>query len=122
MADVLVIDDDPLICEMIEMTLTGLGHTVRKAGTGLSGLLATLDQLPDLVLLDMRLPGLDGYTVARQLTSGKSGKAVPILAVTAHDSPEDYDAAYKAGCTGFLAKPFDTVHLIVAVPQQLQGK
>jgi CheY-like chemotaxis protein len=122
MADILVIDDDPLICDMIEMTLTAAGHAVRTAGTGLGGLLATRRHKPDLILLDMGLPELDGYSVARELTSTQAGKSIPILAVTAHDSAEDYDASYKAGCTGFLAKPFTQERLLEAVAKQLASK
>jgi CheY-like chemotaxis protein len=122
MADILVIDDDPLIFEMIEFTLAPAGHRLRHAKTGLSGLLATFKQAPDLVLLDMGLPELDGYAVARELTATKSGKAIPILAVTANDSAEDTDAAFEAGCTGFLAKPFQEKHLLEAVAKQLRPK
>jgi CheY-like chemotaxis protein len=120
MADILVIEDDPLMRELIEMVCTEAGHTVRLVGTGLNGLLSVRQKKPDLILLDMGLPELDGYSVAKELRTTQGGKDIPILAVTAHDSPEDYDAAYAAGCTGFLAKPLSEERLRHAVAEQLK--
>ncbi len=122
MADILVIEDDPLMREMIDMVLRNAGHSIRMVGTGLNGLLATRHQRPDLILLDMGLPELDGYSVAKELRATQANKDIPILAVTAHDGAEDYDAAYAAGCTGFLAKPINEERLLKAVAGQLKGK
>ena len=121
MANILVIEDDPSMREFIQTILGGAGHAVRVAGTGLNGLLSARLKKPDLILLDMGLPELDGYAVAKELrASGQRG--VPILAVTAHDHAEDYDAAYQAGCTGFLAKPLTEERLLQAIADQLAKK
>lgn len=122
MADIVVIDDDPLIREMIDMVLKGAGHAVRLADSGVNGLLAVMHKKPDLILLDMNLPGMDGYTLAKEFSNASKYRGVPILAVTAHDNAGDYDAAYKAGCTGFLGKPFDEERLLKAVNDQLKSK
>ncbi|HEY1722273.1 MAG TPA: response regulator [Magnetospirillaceae bacterium] len=122
MADIVVIDDDPLIRETIDMVLSSAGHRVRLADSGVNGLLSVLHQKPDLILLDMNLPGMDGYTLAKEFSNASKYRGVPILAVTAHDSAEDYDAAYAAGCTGFLAKPLDQARLLHAVDEQLKRK
>ena len=121
MAYILVVEDDTLIREIIESIVKGAGHSVHAVGTGLNALMSARQRAPDLILLDMSLPEMNGYLVARELRTHGSVKDIPILAVTAHDSAEDYDAAYQAGCTGFLAKPIDDGRLLKAIDEQLKG-
>lgn len=119
MADILVIDDDLLISQLIELILIPAGHSVRTAATGLNGIKEIRRTVPDLILLDMNMPEMDGYTVAKALRAGSTAKTVPIIAVTAHTSTDDYDASYAAGCTGFIAKPFNAERLLQVVAEQL---
>lgn len=119
MADILLIDDDELICARIASILGVSGHAVRIAHNGVDGLADVRRRVPDLILLDMGLPGRDGYAVANDLRAMLNVTAPPIIAVTAYDSASDYDAAYSAGCSAFVAKPIDEALLLRVVAEQL---
>ena len=119
MADILLIDDDELVCAMIKTILGVSGHEVRVANTGFDGLAEARGRAPDLILLDMGLPGRDGYAIAKDLRAMLANKTLPIIAVTAYDSASDYDAAYASGCSGFVAKPIDEDRLRSVVAEQL---
>jgi two-component system cell cycle response regulator DivK len=115
MADILVVDDDELMIELISDLLIDEGHDVRSAMDGHSGLEAIAKVVPDLLILDMSMPGMDGYKVAQILRGGPRTAALPIIAFTGLDTSDDYDAAYKAGCSAFIAKPLQPAQLIEVV-------
>jgi two-component system, chemotaxis family, chemotaxis protein CheY len=111
--DILVIDDDPAILTTVEEILHDEGYIVRKAGNGLEGL-ATLEQrLPALILLDMRMPVLDGWGFVRVLH--ERGLNVPLVVMTAAQDARRW--AHEVGATGVLPKPFDLLELLAVVEQ-----
>jgi two-component system, OmpR family, response regulator MprA len=112
-ASILVVDDDVAICRMLSRTLTAEGYVVELASDGGAALVALERQLPDLVVLDVGLPGLDGIAVARR-TRGK-GIAVPILMLTARDDIADRVAGLDAGADDYLVKPFANDELLARV-------
>lgn len=122
MADIFVIDDDDMMVELMSGLLTDQGHKVRSAPEGVAGLDAVSRAVPDLVIVDMNMPGLDGYQVAKRLRADPKTKALRILAVTAHSAAADYDAAYEAGCDAFVAKPLDSANLLKAVDGLLKDR
>jgi two-component system response regulator MprA len=101
---VLVVDDDPPIRRMLERTLTADGYDVRTAGDGGAALVDVERSVPDVVVLDVALPGLDGLAVARRLRA--KGLAVPVLMLTARDAVHDRVAGLDAGADDYLVKPF----------------
>jgi two-component system response regulator MprA len=112
-ASVLVVDDDGPIRRMLERTLEAEGYGVSGAGDGGAALVAVERSVPDLLVLDVGLPGLDGLAVCRRLR-GK-GLALPILLLTARDSVEDRVVGLDAGADDYLVKPFAPEELLARV-------
>lgn len=106
---VLVVDDDESIRQFIEMALADDGFEVAVAEEGAAALLAVGRFRPDVILLDMRMPGVDGWSFAEAYRQGP-GPYVPILVLTAARDAEEYAAEIRADA--FLAKPFDLAELI----------
>jgi len=107
---VLVVDDDAPIRRMLERTLAAEGHEVRLAGDGGAALVAVERAVPDAIVLDVAMPGLDGIAVCRRLRA--KGLAVPILLLTARDAVEDRVRGLDAGADDYLVKPFAAEELL----------
>jgi two-component system response regulator MprA len=110
---VLVVDDDPPIRRMLERTLAAEGYAVRSAADGGGALAAVERSVPDLVVLDVSMPGVDGLAVARRLRA--KGLAMPILMLTARDGVPDRVAGLDAGADDYLVKPFAVEELSARV-------
>jgi two-component system cell cycle response regulator DivK len=106
-AHILVVEDNELNRYLITFMLEKTGHRVSQAVDGQQGIaMAALEQ-PDLILLDIQLPGMDGYTVARTLKADPATAAVPIVAVTSYAMVGDRERALEAGCVGYIEKPIN---------------
>ncbi len=103
MTSILAIEDDPSIRAALERGLTERGHSVQTAATGISGLEAVLGERPDLVLLDLGLPDVDGLTV---ITMIRAASAVPIIVITAVDDDPTMVRALDSGADDYVVKPF----------------
>jgi two-component system, OmpR family, KDP operon response regulator KdpE len=101
---ILVVDDDPNICELLQRTLSREGLTVSVAGGGKEALRSFFDQRPDLVLLDIMMPDLDGYQVCQRL---RELSDVPIIMVTALDGASDIVQGLNCGADDYVTKPFE---------------
>jgi two-component system, OmpR family, response regulator MprA len=110
---VLVVDDDAPVRRMLERTLSAEGHAVTTAADGGAALAAAERDVPDLVILDIAMPGLDGLAVTQRLR-GK-GVTAPILLLTARDAVVDRVAGLDAGADDYLTKPFAIEELIARV-------
>jgi two-component system response regulator MprA len=110
---VLVVEDDGPIRRMLERTLAAEGYRVSSAVDGGAALAAVESSVPDLILLDVGLPGLDGLTVCRRLRA--KGLALPILLLTARDAVADRVAGLDAGADDYLVKPFAGEELLARV-------
>jgi DNA-binding response OmpR family regulator len=108
MAAVLVVEDDPAIRSGLVRALTDRGHAVSAASTGMSALQSVVDEPPDIVLLDLGLPDVDGQQV---LTMLRSVSAVPVVVVSARDRDADVIAALDAGADDYVVKPIGTEQL-----------
>jgi two-component system response regulator MprA len=106
---VLVVDDDAPVRRMLERTLTAEGWAVQAVGDGGAALAAVERSVPDAVVLDVAMPGLDGLAVARRLRD--KGLATPIIMLTARDAVPDRVAGLDAGADDYLVKPFATEEL-----------
>jgi len=111
--ELLVVDDDPAIRRMLERTLAADGYEVRTVADGGVALAALERSLPDLLVLDVAMPGVDGLAVAQRVRS--KGLSLPILFVTARDAVPDRVAGFQAGGDDYLVKPFATEELLVRV-------
>lgn len=116
---VLVIDDDETLIKTIRPILMKSGFSVLTASTGESGLLVAKRQKPDLILLDVILPGLKGRDVCRQLKEDERTKSIPVLFLTAKDSPDDVQAEKEAGARGHITKPFVAKDLVKVLEEVL---
>jgi DNA-binding response OmpR family regulator len=115
MRTILVVDDEPRIVELARDYLEHAGFTVLTASDGPSALQAARSRHPDLVVLDLGLPGLDGLDVTRQLRSGSTTAAVPIVMLTARDDELDKLLGLELGADDYLTKPFSPRELVARV-------
>jgi len=104
---VLVIEDNEDTLELVQLWLRNLGHEVRGASDGQSGLELAISMRPDIALVDIGLPGLDGYEVARNVRSAEGGSELYMVAVTGYGRPEDRARALDAGFDAYIVKPLD---------------
>src|SRR6266850_3076205 len=112
-AAILVVDDDAPIRRMLDRTLAAEGYAVETAADGGEALAAVERSTPDLLVLDVAMPGVDGLAVSRRLRA--KGLAVPVLLLTARDSVRDRVAGLDAGADDYLVKPFATEELLARV-------
>jgi len=118
MSRVLHIEDDPRNRLLVRKLLAAEGHEVIDATDGLEGVRSALTLRPDLVLVDLNIPGLDGYEVTLRLRSEPSLSGVPIVAITAEG---DRDTSFAVGCDGFIQKPIDARSFASLVRRYLSG-
>jgi DNA-binding response OmpR family regulator len=118
LSKILVCDDTPDILEMVQLILETEGFEVKTAATGREVLTALAREIPDLVLLDLRMPGLDGFGVLRELRLRPS-PTTPVIILSAKSMEEDRQAALAAGAKGYLVKPFTVAQLVDAVRRQV---
>jgi CheY-like chemotaxis protein len=111
---ILIVDDEPAVADLIEAVLVGEGYTVAIARDGAQGLLLARDWSPDLILMDVMLPGVDGATAIRRLKADPETEEIPIVAISAGKNfrrqPEELSEA-----DAILAKPFDIDALLAQV-------
>jgi signal transduction histidine kinase len=118
MAKVLHIEDDPNNRRLVHKLLGAAGHDVIEAEGGVEGIRLARETHPDLVLVDINIPDLDGYEVTLRLRGIDALEHVPIVAITAEG---DRDSTLAVGCDGFIAKPIDAAHFAETIGQFLEG-
>jgi len=106
-ATILVAEDSDDSREMLQILLQSKGFSVLSAGDGLEAVDVALHELPDLILIDLRLPGQDGLSVTRELRLHPEFDSVAIIMISGYDCPRYRQAALNAGCNDYLMKPFD---------------
>ncbi len=121
MARILLVEDDEISSEMLTLRLQLRGYEVLHSDDGQLAIRTATEELPDLILLDMNLPSLDGWTVARALKQPASTTAqIPIIGVSAHAMSGDRENALAAGCDDYETKPVDWVQLLPKIEALLQ--
>ena len=110
-ATVLIVEDSPSVRRLIEVSVRPLGVKIIAAEDGLAGLEMARSEMPDVILLDIGLPGIDGWEVLRELRSDPITADISVIIVTAHAQPEVAAAAERRGADGFITKPFRPGHL-----------
>lgn len=117
---VLHVDDDEVIRDLIAVILEGVAVDVASAEGGAQGLEAAQELGPDLLLVDMLMPGMDGIELCRRLKAQPRFQATPILMVTAQDQMKDVEQAMASGIDGYISKPFEPAELRARIAQHLK--
>jgi diguanylate cyclase (GGDEF)-like protein len=120
--NILVVDDRQENLHCLAMMLANDGYEVRKVRTGKMALVAAQAKLPDLILLDIIMPEMDGYQVCRQLKSNPQTEDIPIIFLSALDRPEDKILGFEAGGADYITKPFQILEVLARVKNQLTLK
>ena len=107
MSTLLIIDDDYVVLDLLREALTLEGFDIVSASSGLEGLEKLIKGKPDLVLLDIMMPHLDGYEVCKKIKQSPSTSNIPIIFVSAKAQPEDIEIGVSLGADDYVTKPFD---------------
>lgn len=118
MSTILIVEDTQDNFDLIEDALEG-EYDLVHATAGPEGLAKAKEHIPDLILLDMGLPGMDGWEVVRQLKADPETQTVPVIALTAHAMAGDREKCLKVGCDDYLAKPFNVSTLVAMISRYL---
>ncbi len=114
MPEVLVVDDDPDIRMLVVFALEDSGFAVRQADDGASALAALAVKAPDAMVLDVMMPGLNGFEVVQQLRQSEETRDIPVILLTATVQEKDISKGFEAGADDYMRKPFN--------PQELQAR
>jgi CheY-like chemotaxis protein len=116
---VLLVDDTDTVLMAEKMMLSGLGLEIATAKNGAEAIQKAAAARPDLVLLDIQMPVLDGIETCRRFKGNADTSAIPVIMVTTRGEPEKVEQAFSAGCNDFLTKPIDKLELLAKVKRYL---
>jgi twitching motility two-component system response regulator PilH len=119
MARVLIVDDSPTEIQKMKSILTKNGHDVIEAGGGQEGVDTTKAELPDVVLMDIVMPGVNGFQATRQIKQNDSTSHIPVIIVTTKNQDTDRIWSQRQGAVGYLVKPIDEKQLLKTIKEVL---
>lgn len=119
MARILIIEDNPANMKLASLLLRNAGHAVHCAADAESGLILARAEGPDLILMDVQLPGMDGFTATALLKRDPVTAAIPVIALTSMAMKADQERSQVAGCDAYIAKPLRYKELYAAIDAQL---
>ena len=129
MPDVLIVDDDPAVRGLVAMALEGYGFTVRQAEDGVAALHALREQFPDVLVVDLMMPGLDGFGLLRAMRQQNLAPGARKLILTCKGEEQDYVTSWELGADEYMSKPFEPERLarrlqdlLMATPELLQER
>ena len=120
MPKLLLVEDNEMNRDMLSRRLEKRGYSLTLAVDGGQGVALAKSELPDLILMDMSLPVLDGWDATRQIKADPATKGIPVIALTAHAMESDRQKALKAGCDDFDTKPVELARLLVKIEELLK--
>ena len=120
MARILIVEDHPANLKLARLILESAGHEVMARDNAVDGMEAARELHPDLILMDIQLPGMDGLEATRRLKADRSTIDIPVIALTAFAMRDDAQRMHAAGCDGYIAKPYRRAELVRAVTDALQ--
>jgi two-component system cell cycle response regulator DivK len=120
MAKVLIVEDNPANMTLAVFLLNSVGHAVLSATNAEAGLTLARDEQPDLILMDIQLPGMDGLAATALLKGSETTREIPVIALTALAMKGDEERIRSAGCDGYIAKPMRYKEFLAAIAQQLE--
>ena len=115
MASILYVEDDLANRILVRRILTAEGHEITEAGNAEEALAALEQHTPDLILMDINMPEVDGFTLTKRIKSNPAWKNIPVVALTANVMKGDRERVLQAGCDGYIQKPLD----VDALPRQI---
>ena len=118
---ILIAEDDLVSLKLVRDVLQANGYVTKEVTSGEEAVVKAVQSKPDLIVMDIRLPGIDGLEATRRLKSDPSTEGIPIIAVTAHAMPEDEAKILVAGCQAYLSKPLRFAEFISVVNDLLSG-
>ena len=121
MSNILLVEDNEMNRDMLSRRLARKGYAVTMAVDGEVGVAMATQDLPDLILMDMSLPVIDGWEATRQLKAQDATRAIPIIALTAHAMAQDRDRALEAGCDDYDTKPVELPRLLEKIEALLNA-
>jgi two-component system cell cycle response regulator DivK len=121
MATILVVEDHPTNLKLATLLLRNAGHTVLQAEDGQAAIAIARERMPDLILMDVQMAGMDGLTATGILKRDAVTAAIPVIALTAFSMLGDEQKILAAGCDGYIAKPFHYPDFLAKVEQALNG-
>ena len=116
----LVVDDDPGLLLAVSETLRAEGYEVQTARRGAEAMVRVAEALPDLIISDIRMPGMDGYALVRNLRAAPRSRLVPIVFLTAKDETADRITGFRTGVDAYVTKPFEPEELVAIVKSILE--
>lgn len=116
----LVVDDDPGLLLAVSETLRAEGYEVQTARRGAEAMVRVAEALPDLIISDVRMPGMDGYALVRNLRASPRSRLVPIVFLTAKDETADRITGFRTGVDAYVTKPFEPEELVAIVKSILE--
>jgi two-component system, cell cycle response regulator DivK len=119
---ILIVDDNPANLKLARVLLSGEGYAVTTAADGAEALGLLESFRPRLILMDMQMPGLDGFEVTRRLKADVRTRDIPVVALTAYAMKGDEERVLAAGCDGYIAKPIDTRTLGGEIARYLEAR
>ncbi len=122
MAKILIVEDNEENWDVLSRRLSRRGFTVVHAPDGEVGVAMALSEAPDLILMDMNMPRLDGWEATRRVKASPQTRAIPVIALTAHDMAGDREKALEAGCDDHHPKPFELAKLLAQIEAQLEKR
>ncbi len=120
MTKILYVEDNPDNVYMLTRRLKKKGFELIIAGDGQEGIDKAIEENPDLILMDLSLPTMDGWTATAKIKEIEEVKDIPIIALSAHAMPEHRDRALKAGCSDYDTKPVDIKRLLSKIGQYIE--
>ncbi|MGE0563509.1 MAG: response regulator [Pseudolabrys sp.] len=121
MPKILLVEDNEMNRDMLSRRLSRNGYTIAVAVDGSQGVNMAVTERPDLILMDLSLPIMDGWEATRQIKANPQTRAIPVIALTAHAMASDRERAMEAGCDDFDTKPVDLPRLLGKIKLLLEG-
>lgn len=118
---ILLVDDDPDIREIVRIVLEGQGTTILEASSGVEGLHLAKEKMPNLIILDWMMPGMQGIEVARVLQRDTDTGSIPVIMLTSRDADADFEQSRQVGVFAYLVKPFSPLQLVNTVESALEA-
>lgn len=121
MPTILIVEDNEMNRDMLRRRLSRKGYSVLVAQDGVEGLSVARSESPDLIIMDLSLPIVDGWEASRRLKADSTTSAIPIIALTAHAMSTDKEKALAAGCDDFDTKPVDFARLVNKIDRMIEA-
>jgi DNA-binding response OmpR family regulator len=119
---ILLVDDHQTVFRLLEAIVRIKGYKLIYAESGQKGIVTARQELPDLVLLDVMMPDIDGFKVCQYLKENPETKDIPVMFLTARGAEGDLETGRKAGADGFMTKPFQTIEVLKQIEKLLDGE